>query len=90
MLKQFNGIPLIKSFNHFQVIGSSLLCICDNTDIRIWMIDFANIIHIENHQLDHLSKWELGNHEDGYLAGIDNLINVPVSDLLFFSSPAVR
>ena len=40
------------------------------------MIDFAKTLPFGDHTLDHRSPWQVGNHEDGYLVGIDNLIEV--------------
>lgn len=42
-----------------------------------WMIDFAKTIPVDNGLLlDHRSPWKIGNHEDGYLSGMDNLVMV--------------
>ena len=40
------------------------------------MIDFAKTLPFEDHNLDHRTEWIVGNHEDGYLTGIDNLVGV--------------
>merc|ERR1712196_137272 len=41
------------------------------------MIDFAKTKPVpDNLQIDHRTQWQLGNHEDGILYGIDNLVNV--------------
>lgn len=43
----------------------------------MWLIDFAKTVHLpENHFIDHSSTWKVGNHEDGYLIGINNLIEL--------------
>ena len=64
-------------FHASELIGSSLLFVHDDEHAGIWLIDFAKTYPLPNSvKLDHLSKWELGNHEDGYLAGIENLIRV--------------
>ncbi len=56
----------------FQLIGSSLLFIHDNTKANIWLIDFGKTIAVpEGISIDHKSPWEAGNHEDGYLTGIE-------------------
>jgi len=59
-----------------QIIGSSLLIICDDVHIGVWMIDFAKTLHVPDRPLTHRDTWQFGNHEDGYLIGIDNLIKV--------------
>lgn len=43
------------------------------------MIDFAKTMHLPENlpSLSHRLKWQVGNHEDGYLFGLDNLIQVP-------------
>lgn len=41
------------------------------------MIDFAKTVPVpDNVNIDHASAWKVGNHEDGYLIGIDNLISI--------------
>lgn len=60
-----------------QVIGSSLLFVHDNCNANVWLIDFAKTILLpEEITIDHSSKWKVGNHEDGYLIGINNLISI--------------
>lgn len=49
----------------------------DHDKTSAWMIDFAKTIPVDNGlKLDHRSPWRIGNHEDGYLGGLDNLIMV--------------
>ncbi|KAK2158134.1 hypothetical protein LSH36_176g00016 [Paralvinella palmiformis] len=69
-------IELSKFFKHHEVIGSSVLILCDNTHAGAWMIDFAKTLHVEDRSLNHRTSWHFGNHEDGYLTGIDNLIRI--------------
>lgn len=66
-----------KFFSTHEVIGSSLLFVHDDNDANIWLIDFAKTDALpEDTKITHHQKWELGNHEDGYLVGIDNLIGI--------------
>ena len=66
-------------------VGSSLLFVYDEDDggppPSCWMIDFAKTQQVDAAAvpppgLTHRAKWELGNHEDGYLSGLDSLIDV--------------
>ena len=60
-----------------QLIGSSLLVMYDNCDCaNVWMIDFAKTLSVPDHILTHRDVWRPGNHEDGYLTGLDNLVTV--------------
>lgn len=68
-------------FKHHEIIGSSLLIICDDVHVGAWMIDFAKILHVPDRLITHRDPWQLGNHEDGYLIGIDNLIKI-ISSIL--------
>lgn len=64
-------------FRTHEVIGSSLLFVHDRTHASVWLIDFAKTVSLPNdHQIDHNTKWKVGNHEDGYLIGINNLIEL--------------
>ncbi|XP_015785817.1 inositol-trisphosphate 3-kinase homolog isoform X2 [Tetranychus urticae] len=64
-------------FQSHEVVGSSLLMVYDSCKVGIWMIDFAKTVPLpEGITIDHVSPWVQGNHEDGYLFGLENLINV--------------
>lgn len=64
-------------FQTHEVIGSSLLFVHDKTQASIWLIDFAKTVHLPpNINIDHSTQWTVGNHEDGYLLGINNLIEI--------------
>lgn len=64
-------------FQHLETIGSSLLILYDNDDqVGVWMIDFAKTNFLENQTLTHVDPWVLGNKEDGYLFGLENLIRI--------------
>ena len=61
----------------FQVIGCSLLFVHDRYNAIVWLIDFAKTIKLpEDVKITHGSKWKVGNHEDGYLIGVNNLISI--------------
>ncbi|KAK2912464.1 inositol-trisphosphate 3-kinase Cb [Channa argus] len=65
-------------FRTHEVVGSSLLFVHDASGkARVWMIDFGKTVPLlEPHTLDHRSPWVEGNREDGYLWGLDNLIDI--------------
>ncbi|OWR41207.1 hypothetical protein KGM_208514 [Danaus plexippus plexippus] len=64
-------------FRTHELIGSSLLFVHDKRKASIWMIDFAKTVPVpEDITIDHDSAWKVGNHEDGYLIGINNLISI--------------
>ena len=60
------------------MIGSSLLLMFDEEgNTGVWMIDFSKAMRVEQGcPLTHTKPWSLGNHEDGYITGLDNLIKV--------------
>ena len=64
-------------FRQHEIVGSSLLIIYDNQKAGVWMIDFAKSLPLQHPtRIDHVSQWSYGNHEDGYLFGINNLISI--------------
>ncbi|XP_013410106.1 inositol-trisphosphate 3-kinase A isoform X1 [Lingula anatina] len=65
-------------FARHELIGSSLLFVHDNTEQAcVWMIDFGKSNPIPNDAtISHRAPWVEGNREDGYLTGIDNIIDI--------------
>ncbi|KAM9466155.1 inositol-trisphosphate 3-kinase A isoform 2-T2 [Clarias gariepinus] len=64
-------------FMKHEVIGSSMLFIHDHTErAEVWLIDFGKTTALPAGQtLDHAKPWHEGNREDGYLWGLDNLLD---------------
>lgn len=73
---------LLKSdfFMQHEVIGSSLLIVHDTSSVSAHLIDLAKTIKSPT-KLSHTIPWEMGNHEDGYLHGLSNLIRILESEL---------
>ncbi|KAI7799984.1 inositol-trisphosphate 3-kinase B [Triplophysa rosa] len=70
-------------FKTHEVIGSSLLFVHDKREqARIWMIDFGKTTPLpDGQELCHRATWVEGNREDGYLYGLDHLIDIVISML---------
>ena len=50
--------------------------IYDNDKFGIWLIDFAKTRKApKGCTLTHRKEWKQGNHEEGFLTGLDNLIS---------------
>ncbi|CAG2103036.1 unnamed protein product [Medioppia subpectinata] len=67
----------MESHPHYGIIGSSLLFVHDDKCADIWLIDFAKTYPLPNGiRISHCNEWQVGNHEDGYLIGLENLIRI--------------
>ncbi|XP_027017016.1 inositol-trisphosphate 3-kinase Cb [Tachysurus fulvidraco] len=78
-LEELRGVlETSELFQTHEVVGSSLLFVHDTSGLaRVWMIDFGKTVPLPPHQrLDHRTPWNEGNREDGYLWGMDNLIEI--------------
>ncbi|XP_014606789.1 PREDICTED: inositol-trisphosphate 3-kinase A isoform X2 [Polistes canadensis] len=65
-----------KYFQTHEIIGSSIFMIYDNEKVGVWLIDFAKTYELpEGLKVTHRRPWEQGNHEEGFLFGLDNLIS---------------
>jgi 1D-myo-inositol-triphosphate 3-kinase len=66
-------------FQTHEVVGSSIFIIFDDTKVGAWIIDFAKTLPVpKGEAVDHRSEWVQGNHEEGFLTGLDSLISVSV------------
>ncbi|RXN06199.1 inositol-trisphosphate 3-kinase B-like protein [Labeo rohita] len=83
-LKEIRDILEISPFfKTHEVIGSSLLFVHDKREqAKVWMIDFGKTTPLpEGQELSHRATWVEGNREDGYLYGLDHLIDI-ISNML--------
>lgn len=64
-------------FQKHEIIGSSLLFLHDRRHASCWLIDFAKTDTLpDDIKITHKKNWEVGNHEDGYLIGLNNIIDL--------------
>jgi 1D-myo-inositol-triphosphate 3-kinase len=66
-----------KFFARHECIGTSLLLVADASGkTGVYWIDFAKTKPLDKQMsITHRKAWEAGNHEDGILCGIDNMIS---------------
>ncbi|XP_031848410.1 inositol-trisphosphate 3-kinase-like protein isoform X2 [Nomia melanderi] len=63
-------------FKTHEVIGTSIFMIYNDDKVGVWLIDFAKTRALPNGLImTHRKPWEQGNHEEGFLFGLDNLIS---------------
>merc|ERR1712107_177209 len=70
-----------KSSNFFathEMVGTSLLFVLDSDGKSgVWMIDFAKCRKVTPETtITHSVAWEYGNHEDGWLVGLESLLSI--------------
>lgn len=66
-------------FQRHEVVGSSIFMIYDDTKVGAWIIDFAKTLPVpEGTVVNHRRQWVQGNHEEGFLTGLDSLISVSI------------
>uniref|UniRef100_A0A8D8XY52 Kinase n=1 Tax=Cacopsylla melanoneura TaxID=428564 RepID=A0A8D8XY52_9HEMI len=64
-----------KYLQSHEIVGSSILIIYDECRAGAWLIDFAKTRALPSGlQVNHRSTWAPGNHEEGFLYGLDQLI----------------
>lgn len=69
--------PVTPSFRRQQFVRTSLLLVYSNATncTTVHIIDLTRVTELLNGKvINHRDEWTPGNHEDGYLLGLDNLI----------------
>ncbi|XP_047512377.1 inositol-trisphosphate 3-kinase homolog isoform X2 [Pieris napi] len=62
-------------FRTHEIVGSSIFIIYDDERVGAWLIDFAKTRRLpEGLSVTHREPWEQGSHEEGFLYGLDRLI----------------
>lgn len=66
-------------FQKHEVVGSSIFMIYDDTKVGAWIIDFAKTVPVpDGRVVSHRQPWAQGNHEEGFLTGLDSFISVSI------------
>ncbi|XP_041977869.1 inositol-trisphosphate 3-kinase homolog isoform X2 [Aricia agestis] len=78
-------------FRTHEIVGSSIFIIYDDERVGAWLIDFGKTRRVpEGIEVDHRSPWRQGNHEEGFLYGLDRLIDtIETAELEPISEPDV-
>lgn len=64
-------------FKKFEIIGSSIFIVYDEKKAGVWLIDYAKAHELSDGvTISHRKPWQPGNHEEGLLYGMDQLIVV--------------
>lgn len=64
-------------FRTHEIVGSSIFIIYDDERVGAWLIDFAKTRRVpQDVVVNHRATWSQGNHEEGFLYGLDRLINI--------------
>jgi len=65
------------TFMQHEFVRTSVLLVYSNAtnSTSVHIIDLTRVSHLGGTRITHRNEWEPGNHEDGYLVGLDNLIN---------------
>lgn len=62
-------------FKSHEIVGSSIFIIYDEERVGAWLIDFAKTRRVPvGSAVTHRAPWQQGNHEEGFLFGLDRLI----------------
>lgn len=74
-LRQFSAAAQCSAFvAQHEIIGSSVLLVADSTGhTGVYWIDFAKTFPCST-GITHRLPWSLGNHEDGFFDGLENLM----------------
>lgn len=86
-----SGCERSRYFQGHEFVGTSLLFVADQSPpmAKVFMIDFAKTLSVpDGVSINHRRPWELGNHEDGFLFGLDNLISCWEEVLILLSKEA--
>jgi len=77
LLELKEALKTSEFFSNHEVIGSSILFVHNERKANIWMIDFGKTVEVpDDLKINHESAWEVDNHEDGYLIGLENIIDI--------------
>jgi len=81
IVEQLEGLldAVVKSgfIRTHELIGTSCLFVVSREKASLHLIDFAKTSALEDGvSIDHRSTWQRGNHEDGFILGIENLLRL--------------